>query len=152
MTEEKTAIQLCGPERPDEYGRLRAAAFSGEPRKDPRKPEDDVIHVKELPESRQAYGLEYVTDGRAAGFVPGASMLFHYGRTFRINDLAVDPAYQKKGTAKKLMKALLSDPEKQGIAGVHLITAADAFPPEFCERVGFQEEKRVILTGKDLGR
>ena len=50
------------------------------------------------------------------------------------------------------MKALLSDPEKQGIAGVHLITAADAFLPEVYERFGFQEEKRVILTGKDLGR
>ena len=152
MTEEKTAIQLCGPERPDEYGRLRAAAFSGEPRNDPRKPEDAVVHVKEMFESRQAYGLEYATDGRAAGFVPGASMLFHYGRTFGINDLAVDPAYQKKGTARKLMKALLSDPGKQGIAGVHFITAADAFLPEFYERFGFQEEKRVILMGKDLGR
>jgi hypothetical protein len=26
----------------------------------------------------------------------------------------------------------------------------DVFPPEFYERFGFQEEKRVILMGKDL--
>ena len=48
------------------------------------------------------------------------------------------------------MEVLLSDLEKEGIAGVHLITAAEAFLPEFYERFGFQEEKRVILMGKDL--
>ncbi len=40
--------------------------------------------------------------------------------------------------------------KSQGIVGVHLIMAADAFLPEFYERFGFQEEKRVILIGKDL--
>ncbi len=150
MMEDKTAIQLCNLEHLDEYGRIYAAAFSGEPWNDPWKPEDAVIHIKELLESKQSYGLEYVTDGKVAGFVLGTSMLFHYGRTFEINDLAVDPAYQKRGIAKKLMEVLLSDLERQGIAGVHLITAADAFLPEFYERFGFQEEKRVILMGKDL--
>ena len=77
-------------------------------------------------------------------------MLFHYGRTFEINDLAVDPAYQKRGIAQRLMEVLLADLRKQGIVGVHLITAADAFLPEFYKRFGFQEEKRVILMGKDL--
>ena len=150
MTEDKTAIQLCCLEHLDEYGRIYAAAFSGEPWNDPWKPEDAVIHVKELLESKQAYGLEYVKDGKVAGFILGTSMLFHCGRTFEINDLAVDPAYQKKGIAKKLVEVLLSDLEKEGIAGVHLITAAEAFLPEFYERFGFQEEKRVILMGKDL--
>ena len=150
MMEDKTAIQLCSLEHLDEYGRIYAAAFSGEPWNDPWKPEDAVIHVKELLESKQAYGLEYVTDGKVAGFILGTSMLFHYGRTFEINDLAVDPAYQKRGIAKKLMEVLLSDLGKQGIVGVHLITAADAFLPEFYERFGFQEEKRVILMGKEL--
>ena len=150
MMEDKTAIRLCSLDHLDEYGRIYAAAFSGEPWNDPWKPEDAVIHVKELLESKQAYGLEYVTDGKVAGFILGTSMLFHYGRTFGINDLAVDPAYQKRGIAKKLMEILLSDLSKQGIVGVHLITAADAFLPEFYERFGFQEEKRVILMGKEL--
>ncbi len=150
MREDKTAIRLCRLEHLDEYGRIYAAAFSGEPWNDPWKTEDAVIHVKELLESKQAYGLEYVTDGKVAGFILGTSMLFHYGRTFEINDLAVDPSYQKKGIAKKLMEVLLSDLEKQDIVGVHLITAAEAFLPEFYERFGFQVEKRVILMGKDL--
>ena len=150
MMEDKTGIQLCSLEHLDEYGRIYAAAFSGEPWNNPWKPEDAVIHVKELLESKQAYGLEYATDGKVAGFILGTSMLFHYGRTFEINDLAVDPAYQKRGIAKTLMEALLSDLRKQGIVGVHLITAADAFLPEFYERFGFQKEKRVILMGKDL--
>ena len=48
------------------------------------------------------------------------------------------------------METLLSDLEKQNIVGVHLITAAEAFLPQFYERFGFQKEKRVILMGKDL--
>lgn len=148
--EDKTVIQRCTIEHLDEYGRIYAAAFSGEPWNDPWKTEDAFIHVKELLESKQSYGLEYVTDGKVAGFVLGTSMLFHYGRTFEINDLAVDPAYQKRGIAKKLMEVLLSDLEKQDIVGVHLITAAEAFLPEFYEGFGFQKEKRVILMGKDL--
>ncbi len=91
-----------------------------------------------------------MTDGKVAGFVLGASMLFHYGRTFEINDLAVDPAFQNRGIAKKLMDVLLSDLQEQEIAGVHLITAADAFLPAFYARFGFQKETRVILMGKDL--
>ncbi len=150
MTEDKTKIQLCSMKHLDEYGRIYAAAFSGEPWNDPWMPGDAVVHVKELLESDQAYGLEYVTGGKVAGFVLGTSMLFHYGRTFEINDLAVDPAFQNQGIAKKLMETLLSDLKKQGIVGVHLITAADAFLPEFYERFGFQKEKRVILMGRDL--
>ena len=150
MTEEKTVIQPCSMEHLDEYGKIYAAAFSGEPWNDPWKPADAAVHVKELLESNQAYGLEYVTDGKVAGFVLGTSMLFHYGRTFEINDLAVDPAFQKRGIAKKLMEALLSDLKKQNIVGVHLITAAEEFLPEFYKSFGFQKEKRVILMGKDL--
>ena len=150
MMKEKTVIQLCSMEHLDEYGRIYAAAFSGEPWNDPWKPEDAVIHVKELLESKHAYGLEYITEGRIAGFVLGTSMLFHYGRTFEINDLAVNPAFQKRGIAKKLMEALLSELDKQDIVGVHLITAAEAFLPEFYACFGFQKEKRVILMGKEL--
>ncbi len=150
MMEEKTVIQRCSMEHLDEYGRIYAAAFSGEPWNDSWQPEDAVVHVKELLESNQSYGLEYVTNGKVAGFVLGTSMLFHYGRTLEINDLAVDPAFQKRGIAKKLMETLLSDLEEQNIVGVHLITAAEAFLPEFYERFGFQKEKRVILMGKDL--
>ena len=49
-----------------------------------------------------------------------------------------------------MMEVLLSDFKGQGIVDVHLITAADAFLPEFYERFGFQEEKCVILMRKDL--
>ena len=55
---------------------------------------DAVIHVRELLETKTSYGLEYVMDGKVVGFLLGTSMLFHYGRTFEINDLAVDPDYQ----------------------------------------------------------
>ncbi len=147
---EKTIIQRCSMEHIDEYGRIYAAAFSGEPWNDPWKPEDAAIHVKELLESKQSYGLECRIEDRIAGFILGTSMLFHYGRTFEINDLAVDPAFQKRGIAKKLMEALMSELDKQGIVGVHLITAAEAFLPQFYERFGFQKEERVILMGKEM--
>ena len=79
-----------------------------------------------------------------------STMLFHYGRTFDINDLAVDPAYQRKGIAKKLMDQLLADIKAQGMVGAHLITAGEGALPAFYERYGFQKENRVILMGRDL--
>lgn len=101
-------------------------------------------------ESKTSYGLEYVINGEIAGFILGTSMLFHYGRTFEINDLAVDPAYQNRGIAKKLMERLLSDIKERGMVGVHLITTGESFLPEFYERFGFDKEKRVILMGREL--
>ena len=133
--------------RIDRYGQIYASAFSSEPWNDPRKVEDATVHVKELLESKQSYGLEYVIDGKVAGFILGASMLFHYGRTFEINDLAVDPAYQHRGIGKALLERCLTDLKEQGIVGVHLITAAEGALPDFYEKYGFKKENEVIMMG-----
>lgn len=52
-------------------GDIYAKAFSVEPWNDPWKTEDAVIHVRELLESKQAYGLEYSnkTLRRKCGFL-----------------------------------------------------------------------------------
>ena len=134
----------------DRYGEIYAAAFSGEPWNDPWKPEYAKIHVKELLESKQSYGLEYEEDGKVLGFILGTSMLFHYGRTFEINDLAVDPSAQRRGIAKKLIERCLSDIKEQGMVGVHLITAAEGMLPVFYQRYGFKKEDRVVLMGMEL--
>jgi len=132
------------------YGEIYAAAFSGEPWNDLWKPENAVIHVKELLESPQAYGLEYQMDGKVVGFLLGTSMLFQYGRTFEINDLAVDPAYQRRGIAKRLLERCLADIRAQGMVAVHLITAGKGALPAFYEKYGFRQEKEVILMGLEL--
>ena len=114
MTEKSNVtIRLCLTDHLNRYGQIYASAFSGEPWNDPWKVEDAIVHVKELLESKQSYGLEYVVDGNVAGFILGTSMLFHYGRTFEINDLAVDPAYQGRGIGKALLERCLSDLKKQ---------------------------------------
>lgn len=112
-----------------QYGAIYAAAFSGEPWNDNWSVEDATIHVSELLESHQHYGLECIIDGEVAGFILGTSMLFHYGRTFEINDLA--------------------DLKAQGIVGFHLITAREGELPTFYERFGFKKEDRVMLMGKE---
>ena len=132
------------------YGEIYAKAFSGEPWNDPWKSEDAVIHVKEILEMKQSYGLEYVEGDIIVGFLLGSSMLFHYGRTFEINDLAVDPAYQGKGIAKVLLEQCIADMKAQGIVGIHLITANEGSLPDFYERHGFGREKEVILMGMEL--
>ena len=147
---ERIDIHACDIKNIARYGEIYAAAFSGDPWNDPWGPEDATIHIKELLESKNAYGLECVVDGEIAGFILGTSMLFHYGRTFEINDLAVSPEYQKKGIAKQLMDKLLGDIKEQGMVGVHLITAGNTFLTDFYGQYGFREEKRVILMGKDL--
>ena len=132
------------------YGVIYAAAFSGPPWNDPWKPEDAQVHIRELLESGTAYGLEYVVDHQVVGFILGTSMLFHYGRTFEINDLAVDPAYQKRGIATELLERCIADVKKQGMVGVHLITAGAGILPGFYEKHGFSREKEVILMGMEL--
>ena len=146
----KNNIRPITMEHIQRYGDIYAKAFSGEPWNDPWKPEDAVIHVRELLESKQAYGLEYVLDGKVVGFILGTSMLFHYGRTFEINDLAVDPEYQRRGIAKELLEKCLADIKAQGMVGVHLITAGEGVLPEFYAKCGFKKEDEVILMGAEL--
>ncbi|MBQ9869248.1 MAG: GNAT family N-acetyltransferase [Ruminococcus sp.] len=146
----KDNIQPITMEHIKRYGDIYARAFSGEPWNDLWKPEDAVIHVRELLESKQAYGLEYVLDGKVVGFILGTSMLFHYGRTFEINDLAVDPDYQRRGIAKELLEKCLADIKEQGMAGVHIITAAEGVLPEFYTKYGFKKETEVILMGAEF--
>ena len=146
----KENIRSITMEHIQRYGDIYAKAFSGEPWNDPWKPEDAVIHVRELLESKQAYGLEYVLDGKVVGFILGTSMLFHYGRTFEINDLAVDPDYQRRGIAKELLEKCLADIKEQGMVGVHLITAAEGVLPEFYTKYGFKKETEVILMGAEF--
>ena len=143
-------IRACSIDHAERYGEIYAKAFSGDPWNDSWKPEDAVIHVKEILEMKQSYGLEYVENNSVVGFLLGSSMLFHYGRTFEINDLAVDPAYQGKGIAKTLLDRCIEDMKAQGIVGIHLITANEGFLPDFYERHGFGREKEVILMGKEL--
>ncbi len=147
---EKHRIALCCSEHLSRYGEIYAEAFSGEPWNAPWNTEDATTHVKELLESNPAYGLEYLIDDKVVGFILGTSMLFHYGRTFEINDLAVDPAYQRQGIAKKLLEQCLSGVKQQGMQGVHLITAAEGVLPSFYEKYGFQKENEVILMGMDF--
>ena len=143
-------IQLCTLEHVERYGEIYANAFSGEPWNDPWDPADAVIHVRELLESKQSYGMEYVEDSKVVGFILGTSMLFHYGRTFEINDLAVDPAYQHRGIAKMLLERCLADMKARGIVGVHLITAGEGILPAFYEKYGFKKENEVILMGLEM--
>ena len=146
----KMTIQPCNIEHIKRYGEIYASAFSGEPWNDPWKPEDASIHIRDLLESKTAYGLECIVDGQVAGFVVGTSMLFHYGRTFEINDLAVDPLYQRRGIANQLMERILSDIKKQGMVGVRLITSSEGFLQSFYGKFGFSKENRVVLMGKEL--
>ena len=132
------------------YGQIYAEAFSGLPWNDPWKADDAEIHIRELMEMKTSYGLEYVADGQVVGFILGTSMLFHYGRTFEINDLAVDPAYQKSGIATELLERCFADVKDHGMVGVHLITAGEGVLPGFYEKHGFSREKEVILMGREL--
>lgn len=122
------------------YAQIYAAAFSGEPWNDPWTVEDAEVHVRELLECCQSFGLEYVIDGEIVGFILGTSMLFHYGRTFEINDLAVDPEYQRKGIATELMDACLAALKERGIVAVHLITAGTGVLPAFYEKYGLRKK------------
>lgn len=145
-----TIIQQCSLSHVEQYGIIYADAFSGEPWKDHWTVDDATTHVREILNCKQAFGLEYVKDGQVIGFVLGSSMLFHYGRAFEVNDLAVSPTYQRQGVANELMEALISEMKDRGILSLHLITASEGALPRFYEKLGFTKETRVMLMGKDL--
>ena len=142
------SIHPCTVEHLNQYGAIYAAAFSGEPWHDNWSVEDATVHVRELLESKQHYGLECVVEGEVAGFILGTSMLFHYGRTFEINDLAIAPQYQHRGLASQLLQQCLADMKAQGIVGFHLITACEGSLPQFYEQFGFKQEQRVMLMSR----
>ncbi|MCR5394275.1 MAG: GNAT family N-acetyltransferase [Bacteroidales bacterium] len=144
------SIRPCDMTHIERYGEIYAEAFSGEPWNDPWTVTDATVHVRELLECKQSYGLEYVENGEIAGFVLGTSMMFHYGRTFEVNDLAVARAYQHQGIGTRLLKQLLADVQAQGMCGVHLITAAEGVLPQYYEQFGFKRETEVILMGREL--
>ena len=60
-------IQHFNIEHVERYGEIYAAAFSGEPWKDHWTVENAAIHVRELLESKTAYGLECIIDGKMVG-------------------------------------------------------------------------------------
>lgn len=140
-------INICTVNHLEKYGKIFADAFSGEPWNEHWSLNDATTHVRELIDSKQSYGLEYLVDGRVAGFILGTSMLFSYGRTFEINDLAVAPEYQGQGIASKLLARCLSDMKKKGVVSFHLITASRGKLPSFYGKFGFKKEERVILMG-----
>ena len=148
--EKLPVIRPCSAVNVNRYAEIYAAAFSAEPWNDPWDTGDARTHVLELLESNQSYGLEYVYKGEIVGFILGTSMMFHYGRTFEINDLAVDPPYQKRGIATALLKKCIADMKERGIEGIHLITAADGLLPGFYAKHGFVPENRVMLMGLEL--
>ena len=143
-------IKRCSLEHIREYGEVYAKAFSGEPWNDCWTIEDAILHVSEILESKQSYGFECLSDGRVAGVILGSTMLFHYGRVFEVNDLAVLPDYQRKGIATKLLARCLAEMEERGIKGVNLITANEGILPKFYGKHGFERENGVILMGKKM--
>lgn len=72
------------------------------------------------------------------GFILGSTMLFHYGKVFEVNDLAVLPDYQRKGIATELLERCLADMEERGIKGINLITAKEGMLPGFYGKHGFE--------------
>ncbi len=79
-----------------------------------------------------------------------STMLFHYGRVFEINDLAVLPDYQRKGIATKLLGRCLAEMRERGIKGVNLITVNEGMLPGFYRKHGFEREDGVILMGMKI--
>lgn len=132
------------------YAEIYAKAFSGEMWNDNWSVSDAKIHIAEIMESKQSYGLECVVGGKIAGFLLGSSMLFHWGRVFEINDISVHPDYQGQGIATKLLNTCLKEMKQRGVKGVNLITQDKGFLPEFYEKHGFKKENKVILMGMEL--
>lgn len=132
------------------YAQIYSKAFFGRPWFDPWKEEDVLIHLEEIASCAKYYGLECVLGGKVVGFVIGSSTLFHYGRSFYIHDLAVDPMYQCNGIGRNLMEQIMADLREQGIAEVQIAMTDVGILPKFCEELGFKQVTEVVTMGQKL--
>ncbi len=81
----------------------------------------------------------------------GLRLCGHDGRRGHIYHLAIDPAYQGRGLAKRLLDESLVDLRRIGIKRV-IIMVADDNPTgrEFWKRSGYAEIPDAIVMGIDL--
>ena len=143
-------IRLMTHSRIGRYADLYAAAFSGGPWFDPWNAGDAGVHIREMMDSAQFYGLEAEIGGETAGILMGTSMLFHDGRAFEIHDLAVAPEMRRRGIASMLLRRCRDDMKEKGIRRLILMTGNTEFLPDFYRRQGFCAEKDIVLMGMEL--
>ena len=94
-------------------------------------------------------GLSRVaTDGST---IVGVALCSHDGRRGYIYHLAVDPAYQGRGLAKRLIEECLAGLRRLGLKRVNILVATDnPRGREFWKRTGWEELDGALAMGRDV--
>lgn len=95
-------------------------------------------------------GLSRVaTDG--TGTIVGAVLCGHDGRRGYVYHLAIDPAYQGAGIAKRLITECLEGLKPAGLERVNILVSKDnPHGIEFWRRTGWEELEGAVAMGRDV--
>lgn len=77
------------------------------------------------------YGLVAKKEGETVGAILGHIQTFNDVKTYYIDELFIDPSYQKQGIAKKLYQKTIKDLRREGVTGSFFTTLRNSAAYDF---------------------
>ena len=77
------------------------------------------------------YGLVAIKGDKKVGAILGHVQTFNDGKTYYIDELFVDPSYQKQGIAKALYQKAIEELKQEGISGSFFTTIRNSSAYDF---------------------
>ena len=82
------------------------------------------------------YGLIAIKEGVPVGAILGHVQTFNDGKTYYIDELFVDPIFQKQGIAKALYGGAIRELKKLGVSGAFFTTLTNSSAYDFYKSQG----------------
>lgn len=145
-----SSIEKNKAENLDELASLYVDSFSVAPWNEKWTKETATVRIKSIINTPDFIGFQAEEEGKVKGFILGFTEQYQNDRTFEIKEICVDPAVQKKGIGKGLIKTLEDTIRKQGIRGIYLVTTRQGATEKFYNSSGFTENSHLLVMQKPL--
>jgi ribosomal protein S18 acetylase RimI-like enzyme len=112
------------------------------------------VACRRLAEIVNAPGFEgaLIREGpEIVGFVAGVRTSWCRGDRFHVQEMCVLPTRQRQGLGTRLMRYLLARLAREGVGGLHLLTARDSQAAAFYARLGFRVKESMVMMTRPCG-
>lgn len=133
-----------------ELAALYVQSFSVAPWNEKWTTETAGIRIEAILRTPGFIGFQAEEKGKIIGFILGFTEQYQYDKTFQIKEICVDPALQKKGIGKGLIRTMEAELRRIGIGGVYLITTRQGAVEKFYKSSGFSENTHLLVMQKPL--
>ena len=124
-------------------------AFGGSPWNEPWTWEQARRRLAEALGTPAALGVA-ARRGPAVGFALGFGEQGYDGRVFYLKEMAVRPAWQRRGVGRALLRQLEERARQRGYRHLYLLTRRGTPALGFYRGAGFRESARAVLLSKGL--